>query len=264
MNLFLTKENVAIHYETTGTGVPIVLLHGAFQDMGVFQPLVKKLSKQYQVITIDLRGHGLSDSTLEMRVDNYVSDVQQLLKALYINNAYIIGLELGSTVATGLTYKNPEHINGMVLINPTDDHRTFPENRIYDRHADEIRIMTPEEREKYLLRFRYKNIKQAKKFMKAHSPSNDLLTMEEDIAIKRSFKNFDILSLLPEIKARTLVISGAYDGKILYSEGQKISELLPEGEFKLFENSGELPFVEEEEKFFKEINRFLSEASVEK
>lgn len=99
----------------------------------------------------------------------------------------MIGLELGATIATGLTYKNPDLINGMVLINPTDNHSTFPDNRIYDRHADEIRTMSDEDKEKYLLRFRYKNIKQAKKFVKSHIPSNDLQTMEEEIAVKRSF-----------------------------------------------------------------------------
>ncbi len=258
MNLFLTKENVAIHYNTKGSGYPIILLHGVFQDMDVFEPLIKKLSKNYQVITIDLRGHGLSDTPHDSRVDDYISDIQQLLNALFINSAYVIGLELGATIATGLTYKNPDLINGMVLINPTDDHSTFPDNRIYDRHADEIRTMSDEDKEKYLLRFRYKNIKQAKKFVKSHIPSNDLQTMEEEIAVKRSFKDFDIISLLPDIETRTLVISGQYDGKILYSEGKRISELLPNAEFKLFEGSGELPFIEEKEKFIKVLEEFLS------
>lgn len=258
MNLFLTKENVAIHYKTKGSGYPIILLHGVFQDMDVFEPLIKKLSKNYQVISIDLRGHGLSDTPHDSRVDDYISDIQQLLNALFINSAYVIGLELGATIATGLTYKNPDLINGMVLINPTDDHSTFPDNRIYDRHADEIRTMSDEDKEKYLLRFRYKNIKQAKKFVKAHIPSNDLQTMEEEIAVKRSFKDFDIISLLPDIETRTLVISGQYDGKILYSEGKRISELLPNAEFKLFEGSGELPFIEEKEKFIKVLEEFLS------
>ncbi len=258
MNLFLTKENVAIHYNTKGSGYPIILLHGVFQDMDVFEPLIKKLSKNYQVISIDLRGHGLSDTPHDSRVDDYISDIQQLLNALFINSAYVIGLELGATIATGLTYKNPDLINGMVLINPTDDHSTFPDNRIYDGHADEIRTMSDEDKEKYLLRFRYKNIKQAKKFVKSHIPSNDLQTMEEEIAIKRSFKDFDIISLLPDIETRTLVISGQYDGKILYSEGKRISELLPNAEFKLFEGSGELPFIEEKEKFIKVLEEFLS------
>lgn len=258
MNLFLTKENVAIHYNTKGSGYPIILLHGVFQDMDVFEPLIKKLSKNYQVITIDLRGHGLSDTPHDSRVDDYISDIQQLLNALFINSAYVIGLELGATIATGLTYKNPDLINGMVLINPTDDHSTFPDNRIYDRHADEIRTMSDEDKEKYLLRFRYKKIKQVKKFVKSHIPSNDLQTMEEEIAVKRSFKDFDIISLLPDIETRTLVISGQYDGKILYSEGKRISELLPNAEFKLFEGSGELPFIEEKEKFIKVLEEFLS------
>lgn len=256
MNLFLTKENVAIHYNTKGNGYPIILLHGVFQDMDVFEPLIKKLSKNYQVISIDLRGHGLSDTPHDSRVDDYISDIQQLLNALFINSAYVIGLELGATIATGLTYKSPDLINGMVLINPTDDHSTFPDNRIYDRHADEIRTMSDEDKEKYLLRFRYKNIKQAKKFVKSHIPSNDLQTMEEEIAVKRSFKDFDIISLLPDIETRTLVISGQYDGKILYSEGKRISELLPNAEFKLFEGSGELPFIEEKRNSLKYWKNF--------
>ena len=81
--------------------------------------------------------------------------------------------------------------------------------------------------------------------------------MEEEITVKRSFKDFDIISLLPDIKTRTLIISGLHDGKILYSEGERMSELLPNADFKLFEQSGELPFVEEKEKFLKVLTEFL-------
>lgn len=260
MELFLTKENVAIHYETNGSGYPIILLHSLFQDMNVFAPLVKKLSKQYQVISIDLRGHGLSDTPpTDSKVDNYISDIQQLLKSLYIHSTFVIGLELGATIATGLTYKSPGLVKGMVLINPTEDHSTCPDSRIYDRHADEIRTMTSHEREKYLLKFRYKNVKEAKKFVKSHVPSNDLQTIEEKITVKRSFKDFDIISLLPEINVPTLVISGLYNGKVLYNEGSRISGLLPQSQFELFDGSGELPFVEEKEKFMKVLNEFLKE-----
>lgn len=259
MNLFLTKSNVAIHYETVGKGFPIVLIHGAFQDMGVFEPVVKRLSKNYQVITIDLRGHGLSDTTFDSRVDNYVCDLHELLKGLYINKAFIIGMELGATIATGFTYKYSDIVQGLTLINPTTDHGTFPEQRIYSRHADKIRTMTEEEREKYLIKFRYKNIKQVKKFIKSNFPTHELQTVEEEETIRRSFKDFDIISLLPHIHVPALIISGQYDGKILSHEGKTISEKLPNAQFEQFQHSGELPYIEEKEQFFKVVEKFLKE-----
>ena len=41
MNLFLTKENVAIHYKTKGSGYPIILLHGVFKTWMSLNHLLK-------------------------------------------------------------------------------------------------------------------------------------------------------------------------------------------------------------------------------
>ena len=61
--IFVDNKGVQISYKVEGEGTPLVLIHGGFgykemwEEMGV----VESLKNQYKLISIDLRGHGLSD-----------------------------------------------------------------------------------------------------------------------------------------------------------------------------------------------------------
>ena len=51
-------EGLRVHYEIYGKGNPIVVLAGGFGDANSMQQVIGPLSKERQVIAIDLEGHG--------------------------------------------------------------------------------------------------------------------------------------------------------------------------------------------------------------
>ena len=53
-------NGIKIYYEIHGEGYPLVLLHGFTMSHEMWLPWVDDLSKDYQVILVDLRGHGRS------------------------------------------------------------------------------------------------------------------------------------------------------------------------------------------------------------
>ncbi|EHJ08254.1 alpha/beta fold family hydrolase, partial [Staphylococcus simiae CCM 7213 = CCUG 51256] len=87
MDLFTRKDGTSIHYSTLGEGYPIVLVHTVFDNYTVFNNLAKQLAKSFQVVLVDLRGHGYSDKPRYIDIHDFADDLVKLLDYLYIEEA---------------------------------------------------------------------------------------------------------------------------------------------------------------------------------
>lgn len=95
---------------------PAVLLHGALQTSEGMRHLAEKLAIDGEVVAPDLRGRGAS----ERPPDGYdpgtmADDVAQLLDALHLRRAMVVGRQHGGVVAYHLAAKRPELVCGLVL-----------------------------------------------------------------------------------------------------------------------------------------------------
>lgn len=113
-------NGVPIHYTDEGEGFPIVLIHGIGANADINwrrAGLVKRLAKEFRVITFDLRGHGLSGKPedpafygLEM-----IDDVPRLLDHLGIEKAHIAGYSLGGFITLKLLTRHPDRVQSAAL-----------------------------------------------------------------------------------------------------------------------------------------------------
>lgn len=114
------SNGVEIHYSMAGSGSPVLLIHGlgASAQMNWGAPgILKALQERYQVIAMDVRGHGSSDKPdnpqaygLEM-----VKDVMRLLDHLKIKKAHIIGYSMGGMIAMKFATQHPERVQSLAL-----------------------------------------------------------------------------------------------------------------------------------------------------
>ena len=51
-------NGLRLYYELQGSGKPVVLLHGGLGGIGMYSQLLPPLSERYQVIAVELEGHG--------------------------------------------------------------------------------------------------------------------------------------------------------------------------------------------------------------
>ncbi|NES65448.1 MAG: alpha/beta hydrolase [Okeania sp. SIO2D1] len=120
-------QGVPHAYELTNpTKYPHVLIfiHGWLLSRNYWQPLIQKLSPDYQCLSYDLRGFGDSQihSTQKKLVFNYsptayVEDLTILLQKLNISSAWLIGHSLGGTIALLGANKMLDIIKAVVCIN---------------------------------------------------------------------------------------------------------------------------------------------------
>jgi pimeloyl-ACP methyl ester carboxylesterase len=64
---FATVNSVALYYEITGSGEPMVLVHGSWGDHHNWDTVVPLLSNSFQVVTFDRRGHSQSQTASRRR-----------------------------------------------------------------------------------------------------------------------------------------------------------------------------------------------------
>jgi pimeloyl-ACP methyl ester carboxylesterase len=112
---YFDSNAVRVHYTDEGVGEPVVLLHGfaVNADLNWRRPgILDALKKDFRVIAMDLRGHGLSGKPHEP--DKYgmemVNDVVRLLDHLHIQKVHIVGYSLGGFIALRLAVTNPERV----------------------------------------------------------------------------------------------------------------------------------------------------------
>ncbi|MCG9631587.1 alpha/beta fold hydrolase [Vibrio sp. Isolate30] len=95
--------SVQLNYKLEGEGHTIVLIHGLFGNLDNLGLLARDLKIDHQVLSIDLRNHGVSPHSDTHDYRSMAGDVAQLLMSLNISNPTVIGHSMGGKVAMALT-----------------------------------------------------------------------------------------------------------------------------------------------------------------
>jgi pimeloyl-ACP methyl ester carboxylesterase len=104
-----------------GTGPAVVAVHGLGGTKGSFLPTVAALSERFRVIAADLPGFGDSDKPIGASYDPrfFARAVIDLLDALELDRAHLIGNSLGGRVALELGLVHPDRVDRLALLAPS-------------------------------------------------------------------------------------------------------------------------------------------------
>lgn len=102
-----------------GSGEALVLVHGVGMNHAVWEPQIVDLADDYRVIAYDLLGHGDSAQAPEPTILAHLRDqLADLLDALGIESAHLVGHSMGSLVALEFALTAPERVQDVVALNP--------------------------------------------------------------------------------------------------------------------------------------------------
>ena len=107
-----------LNYLLEGRGdKTIVFIHGLSDSLLYWEFLASNLKHDYQVLRVDLQGHGESElENEEITIETYVRDLNNLLEKLDISKVSLIGFSLGSAVALSFAAKYPSKVDSIVLM----------------------------------------------------------------------------------------------------------------------------------------------------
>ncbi|GAA4971999.1 alpha/beta hydrolase [Algibacter aquimarinus] len=116
----LQHKGIYIYFSDTGSGSPVILLHGFLENSNMWQPFIPTISKNNRVICIDLLGHGKTECLGYIHSMELMAEaVEAVLKYLKITKATFVGHSMGGYVVLAFAEKNPDKISGICLMNST-------------------------------------------------------------------------------------------------------------------------------------------------
>ncbi len=113
----LTIADKRLTYLRTGSGAPLVLVHGFPLDHSIWEPVVPFLTDDFDLILPDLPGFGGSDSPgPDPDIETYAHALADLLSALGLTQAFLAGHSMGGYVALAFARLYPSRLRGLALV----------------------------------------------------------------------------------------------------------------------------------------------------
>jgi len=106
-------------YSASGTGAPVLLVHGITTYSFIWRRIVPLLSDRYRVICLDLLGCGSSDKPLDAdySLQHHATLVRQFMEQLGCEHYHFVGHDVGGGIGQILAVKHPKKLLDLTLIN---------------------------------------------------------------------------------------------------------------------------------------------------
>ena len=258
-----------INYKIIGNGRPLLLIHGWAMNAEVWETFINSLSANYQVISIDLRGHGKSkqlDGPFNYEV--FAKDIRLLINKLELKDLTLIGWSMGvSVILKMLEQPLPlPFLNSLVFIsgNPSLVKRADYENGIPEVVVKRLYKNTERDFEKGLQTFHnllftpeeLTHIKQMNIF-KIITDKNNIPKKEAALESLKCLQNEDLRDTIEKIAAPLLLIHGKNDQISLSDAAVYMNKRIRKSELLLLDDTGHVPFITKEKETLEKLKIFL-------
>ena len=108
-------NGMQMYYEVSGTGDPLVVLHGAYMNIPTMGAIIPRLARTHKVYAVELQGHGrTTDIDRPITYPNMADDVAAFMNAVGLTKADVFGYSMGAEVGLQLTIRHPAKVNKLV------------------------------------------------------------------------------------------------------------------------------------------------------
>ncbi len=245
------KLNVAMQGPANGPAV--VMLHGYSDSWFSFSRVMPLLPPEIRVVVPDLRGHGDSERPLlGYRVTDFANDVVQLLDALEIPKAVLVGHSMGSFVARKAYELAPSRISRLVLVGAGPDTQTEVFTELYA----EVSALADPVDEDFVRAFQMSTVcaPVPEPFMAAVVANSRRMPARIWKAALQGMIEDQVRLVHPEV--RTLVVGGREDAIFSSTEQMVLARQFPRGELHLIDGIGHTLHWEQPSTFVSALIRF--------
>lgn len=251
--------------------VCFVLHGGPAMDHTYFKPHLSPLAEDMQLIYVDHRNTGRSGrmAVESCTIEQMADDIEGLRQYLGLGKVHVLGNSFGGMWAMTYALRHPDSLEKLILVT------TSPSYGFYEAaKAEAARKGTPEQIAAIpdLFEGVIDNDADLEKWWKTVNPlyfyawddkywegagrgrhNAELMShMWHNV-----MPSFDVRARLAEITAPTLVIGARHDWVTPHPESEQIAAGIPNSTLVMFEKSGHMPFVEEQDRFTTVVRDFL-------
>jgi 3-oxoadipate enol-lactonase len=254
-----------LHWESTGTGDPVLMIMGLGLSGGAWWRTVPVLSRSLRVITFDNRGVGRSHARFpSYTTEAMADDAAAVLDAAGVERAHVYGFSLGGMVAQQLALRHPGRVRSVVLgathaggphaVRPDGDVIAFFRRRASMRAEEAARASVP---------FNYgPRCRREHKDRIAEDIARRLAHPFPELAYRAQMFAAALHNChrrVRRIEAPALVVHGRHDRVVPVANAEILAGRIPLARLRILEDSGHLYSTEQPEvdadiaRFFREV-----------
>jgi 3-oxoadipate enol-lactonase len=256
---------VTVAYDVRGRGSPLVLIQGVGVGRWGWAPVADRLARRFQVLTIDNRGIGASDTPPGHYSTRLMAeDVLAVLDHAGIQRASLVGTSLGGMIAQELALAHPERVDKLVLVATIPGgprSRPMPLGTTYLFAS--ASFMTSQAKlqqflhatlgpETFRRRPRIARRLAARKL--AHPQSESAWRAQTTAGML-----FNPLGRQRRITRPTLIIQGTADQVVAPGNAEVLADLVPDARVQRFDGAGHLLYWEQPKRFVRVVTDFLTD-----
>ncbi len=268
----MSATTSALHVERRGRGQPLVLLHGWSMNLRVFDALAAELESKFELIAVDLPGHGRSAATpLPTDIDALAAALQPCVAP----DAIVLGWSLGGMAAlalasaagsTGRDRVAAASISRLVIVASTPCFVARPDwphgmaPAVLEGFAARLRTDTHATVHDFL-ELQLRGSPQAAAMLRGQQAALESHGSAADAALATGLellRETDLRGRLARIDLPTLVVAGQYDRVTHPAAGRALAEALPRGEYLEFGRTGHAPMLSHPPELAAKIIEFAS------
>jgi 3-oxoadipate enol-lactonase len=227
----------------------------------MWRPQVEDLSREFHVVTYDVRGHGGSDVGDGLySVEYFVDDLIGLMDHLNLDTVVVVGLSMGGYVALRAVERHPGRFRGLVLCD-TRSEADGNEGKI--KRAQQAKAVKTDGIRKFAEGF-VKAVFYEKTFETnpgAIEMIRNIIENTSPTAVAGTLLALggrtDTTPFLPRVAVPTLILVGEHDAITPPSASASIKERIPGAEMHVIPNAAHMSNIENSEEFNKHLKAFL-------
>jgi len=253
-------RDMDVYYEITGSGDPVLLIHGLGSRTEDWEEQVPALAQHFRVITYDVRGHGRSSRPSgPYSLKEFAADAAGLLKALHVGPVHIVGLSMGGMIAFQLMADHPKLVRSAVIVNsgPALVPQNGAQRRALMQRKFLVRLLGPRGWAKLLSKKLFPRPEHASKretFIKRMS-ENDRRAYT---AAQNALIGWSVLDRVASMSHPTLVLSSDQDYTPVAVK-EAYAALMPNARVEVLANSRHAAPMENPQQFNRAVLQFLQQ-----
>ncbi len=265
---YTTVNGLRLHFLSWPAGAPverptIVLLHGIARHAHTFDHIAPKLARTYQVIALDMRGHGDSDWSREGAyvVEDYVKDLEGLVDQLGLRRVSLLGNSTGGRVAQVYAGLHPDRVGKLVVEDVGPERPQNIADAFARRVAQEKNGWASED--ELVAQLAAQNRRTPEPLLRTYAHfglktrDDGRLIWKRDPNLVKGFIETELWEYVRKITAPTLYVIGGGSRIVPPGTQQKVKSTLPNVRVVVMPGLGHYPDEEDTDGFMKIVGEFL-------